>query len=141
MTTVLPTPAPPNRPALPPRRPRQRRSMTLTPGAAGPGRGAQGSAGARDGAARVGGLEGGREGLRRGRQVLEAGRGPMDRPHGVRVFDGTLLVDGLPEDVDHAPEHALADGYGYRLPRVGNVQTALEAIGRGHGHRANHVVA
>jgi hypothetical protein len=100
-----------------------------------------GLAAAADRAEKVDDLDAGDERLRLGRQVLEAGRGPVDRPHGVRVFDGTLLVDGLPEDVDHAPEHALADGYGYRLPRVGNVQAALEAIGRGHGHRANHVVA
>ena len=67
-------------------------------------------------------LDAGDELLRLGRQVLEPRRGAVDRPHGVRLLDGTLLVDGLAEDVDHAPEDVLADGDGYRLARVGDVQ-------------------
>jgi len=89
-----------------------------------------GLAAAADRAEKVYDLDAGDELLRLGRQVLEAGRGAVDRPHGVRLLDGPLLVDGLAQDVDHAPEHVLADGNSYRLAGVGHVQPPLEAVGR-----------
>src|SRR5215204_3511786 len=86
-------------------------------------------------------LDAGDELLRLGGEVLEARRGTVNRPVVVRVLDRTLLVHRLAQHVHHAPEHVLADGHRYGAARVLSVDSALEAVRRGHRNRADHVIA
>ena len=64
----------------------------------------------------------------------------MNRPVVLRVLHRPLLVHRLPEHVEHAPQHALAYRHRYRLACVLRVHAAPQAVGRGHSHRADHVV-
>src|SRR5262249_44334769 len=100
--TVLPTPAPPNRPALPPRTSGVKRSMTLMPG--------------RD----LGGL--GRWGVKGGGVGV---RGPA-----ARAGAGPGVVDRLAERVEDAAERLLADGHGRGPAGVDGLHAADEAVGR-----------
>ena len=113
MMTVLPTPAPPKIPILPPFLNGQMRSMTLRPGL---------------------------EHLDLGGLVLERGRGAVDRQHLVRL-DLALAVDGVAEHVEHAPERHLAHRHGDRCAGVADLGPAGEAVGRRHGDGADPVVA
>ena len=54
---------------------------------------------------------------------------------------GPLLVHRVAEDVENSPEDLLAHGHRYRTARVLHVHAALQAVRRGHRHRADHVVA
>ncbi len=59
----------------------------------------------------------------------------------LRVLHRPLLVHRLPEYVEHAPQDAVADRHRYRPARVLDVNPAPEAVGRGHRHGADYVVA
>ena len=63
----------------------------------------------------------------------------MARLLGVGI--GARLVDRLADDVDDAPERAVADGHGDRLAGVGHLLAAHQAFGGVHGHRAHGVLA
>jgi hypothetical protein len=86
-------------------------------------------------------LDAGDELLGLGREVLEPWRGAVDRPVALRVLDRALLVHRVAEDVENSPEDLLAHGHRYRTARVLHVYAALQAVRRGHRHRADHVVA
>ena len=61
----------------------------------------------------------------------EIGRGRMDRAVFGRL-DGTLLVDRLADDVEDAPQRAVADRDLDRLAGIGDLRAAHEAFGRIH---------
>ena len=113
MTTVLPTPAPPNAPTLPPLRNGQIRSMTLMPVV---------------------------EHLRRRRLVDERRRRAVDRVALLRL-DRPALVHRVAGDVEHAAHHAVADRHRDRPAGVGDLDAALEAFGAGHRDGAHPAVA
>ena len=114
MMTVLPTPAPPKTPILPPFVNGQIRSMTLRP--------------VSKTSTSVG-------------LLLERGRGAVDRQVRLGV-DRALAVDRVAEHVEDAAERRLADRHRDRARRCRRtVDAAREAVGRGHGHGAHPVVA
>jgi hypothetical protein len=112
MSTVLPTPAPPNRPILPPR--------TV--------RGEQ-----------VDDLDAGLEHLDVDRLVGELGRGAVDRP-GLLVADRAGLIDRHADDVEDAAEHRGADRHRDGGAGVLDRLAADQAVGRVHGHAPHHVL-
>ena len=114
MSTVLPTPAPPNRPILPP---------------------------FAYGREQVDDLDAGLEHLRRRRQVLDVRGLAMDRPALDVVVDRIALVDDLAEQVEDAPERHVADRHGDRAAGVDDLGPAREAVGRVHRDRTDAVVA
>ncbi len=69
---------------------------------------------AADGDHRVDGLDAGRHGLSHGLAVDDAGSDALDG-QGFGGVDGTLVIDGLAEGVDHAADERVADGYGHDL--------------------------
>ena len=111
MTTVLPTPAPPKAPALPPLMNGQIRSMTLMP------------------VSRICGL---------GVLLDKRGRRPVDRV-ALLELDLAAVVHGLAGDIEDAAEDAVADRYGDGAAGVDDVHAALEALGGGHRDRAGDV--
>ena len=113
MMTVLPTPAPPKTPTLPPLANGAMRSMTLMPVS---------------NTSVVGGL------------VLEAGRLAVDAVVGLGL-DRALAVDGLAEHVEDAAQGRRADGHGDRAAGVDRLGAACQAVGGGHRHGAHPVVA
>ena len=58
-----------------------------------------------------------------------------------RVRDGARLVHRLADDVDDAPERAVADRHRDRLAGVGHLLAAHQAFGGVHGDRAHGVLA
>ena len=112
MSTVLPTPAPPKSPTLPP--------LTY-------------------GREQVDHLDAGLEDLNRRLELLEGRRRPMDRP-ALATPRRLALVDGSPEDVEDPAERRLADGDGDRRARVLDVGAAGNAVGGVHRHGADAVV-
>ena len=63
----------------------------------------------------------------------------MDRIVLVRL-DRAAFVDGVSRDVEDAAHHPFADRHRNRSARVGHRGAALEALGPGHGDRANPAV-
>ena len=114
MRTVLPTPAPPNRPTLPPRTNGAIRSMTLIPVS---------------------------KTSIFGDRSRKAGRIAVDRPALDAVRRRRLLVDRLADHVPEPPERRLADRDRDRPSEVDDVDAPREAVGRVHGDRADAVVA
>jgi hypothetical protein len=64
----------------------------------------------------------------------------VDR-QGLRAVDRALAVDRVAEHVEHATEGDLADRDGDRLAGIEGIDPASEAVGRGHRHRPDPVVA
>ena len=113
IVTVLPTPAPPNRPILPPLANGQIRSMTLMPV----------SSSSTD-----------------GDSSSNFGRRLVD-PAPLFGLDRAALVDRATEHVHDAPEHARADRHRDVVAGVADLHAALQAVGRTHRDRADHAVA
>ena len=111
--TVLPRPAPPNRPALPPRTNGVSRSMTLMP--------VSNSSVLVDRSASGGGVA-------------------VDRPALLGV-DRAAAVDRLAEQVEHAAERRLADGHGHRAAGVDALLAADQAVGAAQGDAADAAAA
>ena len=114
ISTVLPTPAPPKRPILPPRTYGAIRSTTLIP------------------VSKISIFED---------EVVERRRVAVDRPALASGRRRLLAVDGLAEDVPDAAERHLADRDRDRRAGVDDVDAAGEAVGRVHRDRAHAVVA
>ena len=114
ISTVLPTPAPPKRPILPPRTYGAIRSMTLMP------------------VSKISTF---------GVSSAEGRRIAVDRP-ALRVGRrGRLLVHGLAEHVPDAAERDVADRNRDRAAGVDHVGAARDAVGRVHRDGAHAVVA
>ena len=114
ISTVLPTPAPPKRPILPPRTYGAIRSTTLMP---------------------VSKISTFGERSSNGRRVA------VDRP-ALGAAGGALLpVDRVAEHVPEPAERHVADGHRDRRARVDHVGAAREAVGRVHRDGADAVVA
>ena len=111
--TVLPRPAPPNRPALPPRTNGVSRSMTLMP--------VSNSSVLVD-------------------RSRERRRIAMDRPAFVGV-DRAAAVDRLADQVEHAAERRLADGHGHGAAGVDALLAADQAVGAAQGDAAHAAAA
>ena len=114
MMTVLPTPAPPNRPILPPCRYGSSRSMTLMP--------VSNIFSSVDCCSSVGG-------------------GAVNRPALLRLDRAIGKVDRLAEHVQHAAERLGPDRHRDRLAEVDRLHAALHAVGRLHRDRAHAVLA
>ncbi len=113
IVTVLPTPAPPNRPILPPLANGQIRSTTLMPV----------SSSSTD-----------------GREFVELRRRLVDRALLVRL-DRARVVDRPAEHVHDAAERAGADRYRDAGTGVLRLHAAPQAVGRAHRDRAHDAVA
>src|SRR5829696_1818499 len=85
-------------------------------------------------------LDAGLEHLGRRGQILDVGGGAVDRP-ALLELDVAHVVDRIAEQVEEAPEDALADRDGDRAAGVDDLHAAGEAVGGVHGHRADAVVA
>jgi hypothetical protein len=110
MSTVLPTPAPPNRPILPPF----------------------------VGGEQVDDLDARGENLLLGVLLGELGRVAVDGEKLLRA-DRARLVDGLAHDVENAAEGLGADGHHDGVGRGEHVLAAAEAVGGVHGDGAHGV--
>jgi len=106
--TVLPTPAPPKRPVLPPRTNGVSRSITSMP--------------VSKSSVRV--------------ESSVTGGGSRWIGHALLGLDRTAVVDRIAEEVEHAAERGRADRHGERRPGVGDVFTAES--GRRSSSRATH---
>jgi hypothetical protein len=84
-------------------------------------------------------LDAGLEDLARGREVLDARCGAVDRP-ALLELHVALLVDRVAEQVEDAPERAIADRHGDRAARVADLYAARQAVGSVHRDRADTVV-
>ena len=113
MSTVLPTPAPPNRPTLPPRTNGAIRSMTLIP------------------VSKISIFA---------ERSLKLGRVAVDRPALDAVGGRGLVVDRLADHVPDAAERLLADRNRDRPAEIDDVEAAREPVGGVHGDRAHAVV-
>ncbi len=113
MMTVFPTPAPPKTPIFPPFGERADEVDDLDPGF---------------------------EDLGLGDLLVESGSRSMDRQH-LGLAYGPLLVDRLAQDVEDPAQGHLPDGHRDGPARVRGFRPARQAVGRGHGHAANPVVA
>ena len=113
MMTVLPTPAPPKMPILPPFLNGQMRSMTLRPVS------------------------------KTSTSVVCWSNAGGSRWIGrqTSALTGPLLVDRLAEHVEDAAERRLADRHRDRPAGVDDLDAAGQAVGRGHGDGADPVVA
>ena len=111
--TVLPRPAPPNSPALPPRTNGVSRSMTLMP------------------VSKTSVFE---------REVVELRRLAVDRPV-LGGVDRAAAVDRLAEQVEHAAERLLADRHRDRAAGVDDLHAADHAVGRAEGDAADAAAA
>ncbi len=111
MMTVLPTPAPPKRPTLPPLLYGSRRSTTLMP------------------VSRTSVF---------GVLIFEPRRRPVN---GIGLFrlDRAHLVDRFAQHVDQPSECLAADRHGDRRPRILHIHPARETVGRGHRDAADAV--
>ena len=114
MMTVLPTPAPPNRPILPPCRYGSSRSMTLMP---------------------VSNIFSSVD------WSTSFGRRAVDRPALLRLDRAIREVDRLAEHVQHAAERRRADRHRDRRVGVEGLHAALHAVGGLHRDRADAVLA
>ena len=112
--TVLPMPAPPKRPILPPFTYGAIRSTTLRPVS--------------------------KISMRR-RELAERGRVAVDRPALDVRAGGLLVVDRLADHVPDPAERRVADGDRDRLAGVDDVGAAREPVGRVHRDGADAIVA
>ena len=85
-------------------------------------------------------LDAGGQNLRAGGLFHERGRGAMDRAKFVGLHR-PLFIHGVAGDVEHAAHDGLAHGHGNRPAGVGDLESALEPVGGGHGDGAHPVVA
>ena len=76
------------------------------------------------------------EDLGLGGELVKGGRGVVDRVV-LHVVGRALAVDRLAHDVPHAAERGGADGHHHGMAGVAHLEAAGEAVGRGHGHRAD----
>ncbi len=93
-----------------------------------------------EGADQVDDLDAGLEDLGFGCLLVERGSRAMDR-QALGNRHRALLVDRLSQDVEDAAERDIADRHHDRSARVEHLDAAGEAVGRGHGHGADPVVA
>jgi hypothetical protein len=113
MMTVLPTPAPPNRPILPPWRYGSSRSITLMPVS----------------------------NMRSSVGLLLERRGiAMDRPPLLRLHRAIRIVHRLAEHVQHAAERLGAHRHRDRRAGVDDLHPAGHAVGGLHGHGAHAIL-
>ena len=113
ISTVLPTPAPPKSPTLPPFTYGARRSTTLIP------------------VSKISVV---------GLRAVERRRLAVDRP-ALALLDRVALVDRLAEHVEDPPERPLADRHRDRAAGVDHVEAAGQAVGRVHRDRPHPAVA
>ena len=114
MSTVLPTPAPPKRPTLPPRTYGAIRSTTLSP------------------VSKISVV---------GLSSANCGRVAVDRPALVGLDRLLDLVDRVAEHVEDAPERSVADRHADRPARIDDLHSPREAVGGVHRDGADAVVA
>ena len=114
MTTVLPTPAPPKSPILPPFTNGAIRSTTLMP------------------VSKISVF---------GSRSTKSGRFAVNRPPLDARRDRRAVVDGLAEHVEDAAERRLADRHRDRRAGVDDVHAAHDAVGRRHRDGAHLVAA
>ena len=81
-------------------------------------------------------LDAGGEDVRLGRLVGIERRVRVDRAR-LRMRDGAGLIDRVADDIDDAPERALADRHRDRQAGVDDLLSAHEAFGRVHGDGAD----
>ncbi len=94
----------------------------------------------REGADEVDDLDAGLEDLRLRRLLGDGGRGAVHR-HPRSAGEGALAVDGVADDVEHAPERFLADGNLNRRTRCAHGVAAAHTFSRVHRNRAHRAVA
>ena len=113
MTTVLPTPAPPNAPTLPP---------------------------FVKGQIKIDDLDAGLEDRRLHVLVGQLRRLAMNRV-ALRESDRAAIINRIAGDVKNAAQRPLTDRDGNRAARVGDRHAALQTFGRGHGDGTDPVFA
>ena len=79
--------------------------------------------------------------LRLGGELVECRRRAVDRPAVSHVLYLASLVNRLTEHVQDASQNSLSDGDRYRASGILHLDATAEAVGAGHGDRADHVVA
>ena len=84
----------------------------------------------------VDGLDAGLEDLGLGGELVETGRCMVDGVELLHLGHG-LAVDGLAHDVPNAAERLGTNGHLHGLTGIGGDEAALQAVGRGHGDRAD----
>ncbi len=85
-------------------------------------------------------LDAGVENLGSDRQVVELGRGLMDRAQ-ILAVEGRKTVDGVAHDIEQASFDLIARRDSDRMAYVDNRKAALEAVGALHSNAANGVFA
>jgi len=80
------------------------------------------------------------EHLRRRGLFIERWRQAMNR-HSLLVLDRTKLIDGLANHIHHAPQRAVAHGYGDRAACVDGLHAAHHAFGGFHRNTAHAAFA
>ena len=113
MLTVLPTPAPPNRPTLPP---------------------------FANGHQQIDDLDAGYQEILTARLFVVRGSGPVDGQVNGRVH-GASLVLRLAQHVHDSPERRLAHRHGDSLAGIGDGQAAAQTVRRSHRDGAHDAVA
>src|SRR5439155_13476266 len=83
----------------------------------------------------------GLENPRHGLLLFERGWSAVDRKLELRLLHGGALIDGLPEEVEHAAERLSSDGHLDRAARVDRLHIADESVGGGHRDATNHLIA
>ena len=84
----------------------------------------------------VDGLDAGLEDLGLGGELVETGRCMVDGVELLHLGHG-LAVDGLAHNVPNSAERLGANGHLHGLTGIGGDEAALQAVGRGHGDRAD----
>ena len=92
------------------------------------------------GADQVNDLDAGLKNLGGGLLLLVAGSGTVDGPVGIRGGGG-LVIHGLAQQVEHAPQTLVAYGHLDGLAGVHGICAAHQTIGAAHGNAACHIVA
>jgi hypothetical protein len=85
-------------------------------------------------------LDPGLEDLHVGGLLVERGRGTMDRQD-LGAVDRALTVDRVPKDVEDPAQRHRAHRHGDRGAGVADLGAACQAVGGGHRHRPDPVVA
>ena len=84
----------------------------------------------------IDGLDAGLEDLGLGGELVETGRCMVDGVELLHLGHG-LAVDGLAHNVPNSAERLGANGHLHGLTGIGGDEAALQAVGRGHGDRAD----
>ncbi len=92
------------------------------------------------GAKQVNGFDPGFQDLRLRHLLRKAGRFPVDRPV-FFGFDLRLVINGLAENIDHAPENLFAHGHFDEPAGVDGFHPPPQTVGGVHGDTAHRVVA